>query len=296
MRQVYYHGTKKRYPYFEGWYLKHQNEGRTIAFIPALHADKNGNWSASLQIVMDEGAWNFTYPIEMCRLQRKKLQVKIGDNLFSEKGISVNIHTEGLSVQGKIQYAGFHRIKGDIMGPFCLFPFMQCSHGVISMSHGLKGSLLVNGENMEFTGGRGYIETDWGTSFPETYLWTQCGGFGRDKRNSIMASAADIPFMGTHFKGVIAAIHYEGREYRLATYFGGRIYKYGDGELKIIQGSKKLEITRLSERAFPLKAPLEGSMARIIKESPSCPVKYRFSVGDRQIFDMTAGHASFEQV
>ena len=42
------------FPYFEGWYLKHQNRDDTIAFIPAVHADQNGQWTVSLQIVTEE--------------------------------------------------------------------------------------------------------------------------------------------------------------------------------------------------------------------------------------------------
>ena len=48
MKEKYFHGTGKKGPYFEGWYLKHQNKGKTIAFIPAVHADKEGNWTASI--------------------------------------------------------------------------------------------------------------------------------------------------------------------------------------------------------------------------------------------------------
>ena len=47
----YYHGTGKRGLYFEGWYLKHQTkEGGALALIPAVHIDRTGRRSASLQI------------------------------------------------------------------------------------------------------------------------------------------------------------------------------------------------------------------------------------------------------
>ena len=39
---------------------------------------------------------------------------------------------------------------------------MQCSHGVISMGHPLEGSVRLNGETIDFSGGTGYIETDRG--------------------------------------------------------------------------------------------------------------------------------------
>lgn len=322
MKVKYFHGIGKKGPYFEGWYLKHQNKGKTIAFIPAVHADKEGNWTASIQVAMDHGAWNFTYPIEMCQIHDDKFQVRIGENLFTEKGVLISIHTEELTVEGKIAYSGFHKIRGDIMGPFRFYPFMQCSHGVLSMAHNLKGSLRVNGKRMDFTGGRGYIETDRGKSFPETYLWTQCG-FGKiqetkkkkclrngkrqyalekktkecfqKEMNSIMASVADIPFLGMHFRGCIAAVHYQGREYRMGTYYGARLTEYREGAVTLRQGKLLLKIRKLGEKSHGLRAPYEGSMDRIIKESPACSMEYQLWKGKKQIFHLISEQASYEQ-
>ncbi|WP_334145937.1 tocopherol cyclase family protein [Muricomes intestini] len=297
MQNQYFHGDRKHYPYFEGWYLKHQIEGKTIAFIPAVHGDENGKWSASLQILLNDGAnagsWYLTWPIEECKIEKNRFWVQLGENIFSEKGISVDIENEELSVHGKIAYSGFQTIRGDIMGFFRFLPFMQCRHGIISMYHSLKGNLNINGKNIIFTNGRGYIETDRGQSFPRDYLWTQCG-FGN--RNSIMVSAADVPILGRSFRGCICAIHYNMRPYRLGTYYGARIPEYEDGRITLKEGRKLLKVTRLDEHPFKLRAPALGSMERMIKESPVCRVRYEFWVGKKKLFDIISGQASFEQV
>lgn len=294
MKNCFFHGVGRRYPYFEGWYLKHQNMGKTIVFIPAVHADKEGKWSASIQVITNEGAWNFTYPIGMCKIQKGRFGIKIGSNIFSEKGINVDICTHQISVRGRLLYSEFQNVEKDIMGPFRKVPYMQCNHGVISMAHELRGSLFVNGHKMEFTGGRGYIETDWGTSFPKNYLWSQCG-FGGSGKNSVMVSAADVPFLGGSFRGCIAAVHYEGKEYRLGTYYGARILEYEEGNLILKQGRIKLQVTRMSENPFTLQAPAGGVMSREIKESPSCRVQYRFWIRKKLIFHLLSEDASFEQ-
>lgn len=50
----YYHGAGRAGPYFEGWYLKCQTkDGRGLALIPALHVDRAGRRSASLQVIAD---------------------------------------------------------------------------------------------------------------------------------------------------------------------------------------------------------------------------------------------------
>lgn len=299
MQQQYFHGIGKKYPYFEGWYLKHQNQGRTIAFIPALHADKKGGWSASIQVVTEDGAWYFTYPTELCKINRQKFCVRIGENVFSEKGIRIKIESKEISVEGRIRYGKFQRIKGDIMGFFRWVPFLQCRHGIISMAHDLTGSFRICGSNtkeeiISFTGGRGYIETDWGSSFPSSYIWSQCG-FGMEEKNSIMVSAADVPVFGFHLPGCICAIHYKGREFRLGTYYGARIKEYGPGTVTITQGIMTVKVTRLSDHSFALHAPQSGRMQRMIKESPSCLVRYQFWMGRVNVFDVVSDRGSYEE-
>ena len=60
---TYYHGTKKDSAYFEGWYLKHQQGNDTIALIPAVHMDGKGDTSASIQVVTQQGAHAFRFPL-----------------------------------------------------------------------------------------------------------------------------------------------------------------------------------------------------------------------------------------
>jgi tocopherol cyclase len=41
-----------------------------------------------------------------------------------------------------------------IMGPFSFMPFMECYHGILSMDHSIKGSLTIDGEEIDFNNGR----------------------------------------------------------------------------------------------------------------------------------------------
>ena len=47
---------------------------------------------------------------------------------------------------------------------------MECYHGIISMNHDILGSLKYNDEDISFNKGKGYMEKDWGHSFPKLYL------------------------------------------------------------------------------------------------------------------------------
>lgn len=53
-----------------------------------------------------------------------------------------------------------------IMGWYAWVPTMECYHGVVSLDHAISGKLMIEDQAHDFNGGRGYIEKDWGKSFP----------------------------------------------------------------------------------------------------------------------------------
>lgn len=284
----------KRGPYFEGWYFKHQAKtGRALALIPAMHTDSAGRRSASLQVIAEGQSWWLEYPASKFHAAEKPLQIRLGQNAFSRAGIQLDIEQEGLSLHGALRYGPFTPLKSDIMGPFRFLPGMECSHGVFSMGHTLAGSLTLNGENLDFSGGTGYIESDRGRSFPSAYLWTQCVWPG-PPGGSLMLSIADIPLPVGRFTGCICAVICRGREYRLATYRGVRIEQWSDTGAVIRQGKYRLTAELLEGQACPLRAPNAGSMDRSIRESLRAKMRYCFWSGETLLFAHTDENASFE--
>ena len=111
-----------------------------------------------------------------------------------------------------------------VMGPYTFAPFMECYHGVLSFDHTIAGSLAVDGRQLDFTGGQGYIEKDWGQAFPKAWIWTQSNHFGADARGtSLTASVAIIPWLRGAFPGFIVGLRHGEQLYRFATYSGAAI-------------------------------------------------------------------------
>jgi hypothetical protein len=268
---------------FEGWYYKHQANGKSLAVIPGRAED-----GAFVQVVADDRAYYIPYPSSHFH---KGNDLRVGGNVFSPAGISLNIRRPELTLTGEIGYSGVTPIRGDVMGPFRFFP-MECRHGVVSMKHTLRGAVNLNGEPLDFIGGTGYIESDSGRSFPNGYAWVQCNDFERDC--SIMASVARIPFFGLRFRGCICVVWLDGREYRLATYKGVKILRCDPGVIELKQGKYRLSITIEPHAGHDLPAPSSGNMSRVIRETLSCPSRFRFTEGDRVLFDGKSGHASYE--
>lgn len=273
--------------YFKGWYFKCSNKNQTIAMIPAFHWN-NGQKTVSLQIITDEKA--YCIPFSNLTYHNKPLYIQIGNSVFSEKGMKLNIKTDQLTVQGFLKFSKIFPIQYDIMGPFKFVPFMQCSHSVYSMKHQVHGQITVNGQIISFQNGIGYIEGDCGTSFPKRYIWTQC----HFQNNSIMLSVADIPMFGFHFTGIIGIVLLNGKEYRIATYLGAKVKYIGKNIVTVQQGYFQLTVKLLKNNAHPLFAPINGLMCRTIHESASCKAYYRFSYKDQIICEFTSDRASFE--
>ena len=281
----------KRGPCFAGWYFKHQTKtGRALALIPAMHVDAAGRRSASLQVIAEGQSWWLEYPASKFHAAEKPLQIRLGQNAFSRAGIQLDIEQEGLSLHGALRYGPFTPLKSDIMGPFRFLPGMECSHGVFSMGHTLEGSMTLNGEKLDFSGGLGYIESDRGRSFPSAYLWTQCVWPG----GSLMLSIADIPLPVGRFTGCICVVICRGREYQLATYRGVRIEQWSDTGAVIRQGKYRLTAELLEGQACPLRAPSAGRMDRTIRESLCAKMRYCFWSGETLLFAHTDENASFE--
>ena len=284
-----YHGAEQKGPYFEGWYFKHQGKEGALALIPAIHIDRQGKRSSSLQVITQDRSWWLEYPYAEFCASKKQLQVQIGQSRFCTQGIRLDVDRDGLSLRGNLHYGPILSLRSDIMGPF-RFLKMECSHGVLSMRHPLEGTLSLNGQTMDFSGGVGYLETDRGRSFPSSYLWTQCVW----EQGSLMLSIAAIPLPVGHFTGCICAIVLGGREYRLATYLGARVRTWSGSGAVVQQGKYRLTVECLRPQGQPLRAPVQGDMERVIRENLCTKVRYRLWHGEDLLFDHQDAHGSFE--
>jgi tocopherol cyclase len=292
---INFHGRYRSRSYFEGWYFKHQSDTNEIAFIPGVNFTEQGEKKAFIQVITGDESFQEDYPYSTFKVSRHKPVIRIGESIFSHRGLKINMNGKDFTCSGTIKYPSLTPLKSDIMGPFRFVPFMECNHGVISMKHHLEGALTLNGKKMDFADGNGYIEKDWGSSFPQNYLWLQCNRF-TDPSCSIMVSIAKIPFAGFHFQGCICAVTFQGKEYRLATYNGVKIIRYSQNELVLRQGKYCLQAEMRSDSPQQLLAPRLGGMTRRIRENMSCPARFRFYCAEKLLFDLQSEDAGYEFV
>ena len=224
----------------------------------------------------DSAATNYlTYPFDSFSYRKDRFAVDIGSNHFSTDGIFVDLNEQGVQFSASCAYKGirtlpFSLINPNAMGWYSFVPFMECYHGLVSMDHTITGYFNVGGEHLSFDGGRGYIEKDWGRSFPTSWVWMQTNSFEREG-DSFMLSIARIPWLGSHFVGFLGFISISGRIYKFATYTGARLTHLQITETvveaKIKTRGLTLSVTAGKKRKGFLQAPVNGVMERRILES-----------------------------
>lgn len=254
-----------------------------------MHQSKQRQ-SCSIQLITDDNAFHIDFPYALFQSSRKDFHIRIADNHFDENGMRLCLRTPDLSAVGSVRFGPLSPIRYDIMGPFRYVPFMECRHSVVSMQHTVNGTVHINGVPYHFDEAIGYIEGDRGRSFPKQYAWTQCCFDG----GSLMLSVADIPLGSMCFTGVICVIHWQGKEYRLATYLGAKVVKIHQGELVIRQGNTVFAAKLIEKHIHPLRAPVNGMMSRTIHESAACRAAYSFSENGHTVFSFESSKASFE--
>ena len=279
-----YQGGSAPKKYFEGWYYKHvtADRKRILSLIPGI--SYSADHAASHAFVQVVPSWRpahyFTYPVEAFSFDRTApFEVRVGENSFSARGISLNLSDADLQVSGGLAFGDWttwpvRPLSPGIMGPFRFAPRMQTYHGVLSLDHEVVGTVALSdsgsSETIDFAGGRGYVEKDWGRSFPSSWIWAQSNTFATTG-TSAMLSVARIPWMGSSFVGSIAGVYHQGVLHRFATYTGARIRRVETADnyalVTIADHRFEVEFELHGAEAMSLRAPVHGAMEGKAAES-----------------------------
>ncbi len=297
-----YHGWGQTKNYFEGWYFKivSPQEDYAFAFIPGISMPATGEAHAFIQ-VLDGKACTATYhrfsPSDF-QPSDQKFALQLGPNAFAADrlqldlpGIKGTLQFSGLTPWPKMLYAP------GIMGWFSFVPFMECYHGVVSVNHQISGKLEIAGKTVDFTGGKGYIEKDWGRSFPNAWIWMQSNHFREGEKVSLMASVANIPWVGNHFVGYIVGFLWEGKVYRFATYTGAQMKaKLGEDRVELAFKDRRheLQITAHKGEGGDLISPIAGEMTGKVNESMQARLEVRFYRQGKLLYEGMGRNAGLE--
>lgn len=297
--------TTNRETGFEGWYYRLVSADRrhSLAFIPGIR--KGENKEAFLQILMqgwESGVW-VSYPYTAFQTKDRPFEVRVGENRFSLDRISVHLE-DSHQISGEIRIKNQKRYPvrlgaPGIMGWYRYVPKMECYHAVVITDAELEGSFMIHGREIDFNGGRLYVEKDWGVSFPSAWVWVQSNQF-KQTETSFMLSVAEIPWRGSSFTGFLVFFQTPDKLYRFTTYTGAKITHWEEDEkwiqLTLEDRNYRLAVKIHRAKGAVLKAPKIGEMNRMIKETVNGKVDLWLErKNGERILSCNGDPAAFEQ-
>ena len=313
MHPEWYHGHGKNPPFFEGWYFKCVDapENQKWAFIPGIFINEDSSKTHAFIQILDGTngkAYYHSFPVQYFKAEKDAFDVRIGDSYFSQDSMQFNIDDDIGKLTGELHFKQLNPypksfLKPGIMGYFGWFNFLECYHGVVSLDHQIEGNLNIYGTEINFTDGRGYIEKDWGKSFPRGYIWQQSNHFNT-VGTSLTASIATIPNFGREFAGFIVTLWHNQQLFEFTTYNGSQVdlVRVDDDTVEWILYNSNYEITMRSNRARGglLLGPEREAMHKRVDETMQATIEVELyqlmGVRKKLLFKETGRNAGLEVV
>lgn len=303
MSDICYHGRHKR-NFFEGWYYKieDRNGENVFALIPGIVKGSSKNSHSFIQFLQKNStAYYFPYASSAFAASDNPFAVSIDKNIFTLNHIHISIEKD-IRLTGHIDIDNMHRwprsvFAPGVMGPFSYIPFMQCNHGIVSMHHNISGYIEIGSNRINMDGGRGYIEKDWGSAFPSSWIWMQCNRF-TEPDTSLFVSIAHIPVGEFAFEGLIAVLLYKGKFIRFATYYHSSysMESVGKNHARIVLKNRQysLLIDAHKGKGADLPAPKPGQMSSHVNESINGNMSIVLKSGNNTILQTEGYNAGIE--
>lgn len=282
-----FHGVGKTGGFFEGWYVKLVSSDlkQRWAVIPGVFKGLEGGQEDTAFVQVLDGltgrSWFHKYPLQDFEAATNKFEVRVGGNTFNAHGVNLDLP----QLRGSLNYTSAIEpwpvtlTEPGIMGWYGMVPAMECFHGVVSLGHSLSGSLQVEGAEVSFSGGRGYIEKDWGKAFPAGYVWMASNHLDGKPDASLIASVAIIPWLRSSFRGFIIGFKHSGKLHKWSTYNRSKEIDLAIDDQHVTwmltgpDGQLELKAERV--RGGLLHAPLRTAMYQRVEETLDSTIQVR---------------------
>lgn len=278
-----YHGKNKKTNFFEGWYFKivQPHTGHTYCFIPGVFISSDEGYSHSFIQVIKGNENNFKYlrfEKEQFEASTLEFNLKVEKSFFSLNQIDLNINQQDEKIFGTLYFDNIIKWPDSIINPgsmgfYNYLGFMQCYSQVCAVDGLARGKLDINGESVDFTGGKLYIEKNWGKSFPYSYIWVQGNSF-EEGDGSVTCSIGNIPlpFPFGSFMGFLIGIYAKGRFYKFTSINKSTLSINCESEKMVLETYNKdyflkIEASYKQETFMNLYAPHDGNMIPIASET-----------------------------
>ena len=182
-----FQGAVNKKQYFEGWYFKlvDKEEKHSFAVIPGISLSPSYSHSFIQFFSGHTGSAEYhTYTKNDFSFSKNEFIASIADSSFSLNHLKLSITSPSQSVKADLRFKNIKSwpvssFSPGVMGSFRFVPFMECYHGVLSFDHTIEGSITINGETVDMTGGKGTLKR-LGHFNAFVGIWMQTNHFDED--------------------------------------------------------------------------------------------------------------------
>lgn len=269
------HFFKHRTEFFEGWYYKmvYPDGNRFLICIFGFTVGQSRERFPFVQIYdsVSKLSTHFDFPSDSFHFNKKTKTGTIDRNSFSKNKIVLELANDQFSLSLNVDFQTSKAKKSHVnsMGPARWFLGLECYHAVISTHPAWSGQIEMNGQKIQITEGKAYIEKNWGKHFPAAYTWIHCNQFS-NLYTSLIGLSGELPWFfrkqGFFFQVFTSSKNYRFWNGNLSTI---RMIATGEKSLMIeLKNWKYVLSIQISApiTSFQLRAPKSGKMLDYVAE------------------------------
>lgn len=265
--------------YFEGWFQK--------IYIPELNTSiiiiygfATGNELTKTGFIQlfipGNDVIHINFPQHQINLSKQKHEVKLGPNYFSTNRIHIEHELVELDIEIIPQTKKVP--KQNSMGIFYLVPGLPCYHSVLQINSSIQGIIKINNELIQLTHASGYLEKNWGTSFPEKYFWMHAQD-PLNSTNQILYSQAEMRWRNKTFIKHVGFIQLNGQSFDLRKIHRKQlvcnVYNSNQLEISINHMGIVLYFDLNEPTNTSFKSPSKGKMTNKIIHNIGVPIRLK---------------------
>jgi len=191
--------------------------------------------------------------------------IRMGAHVLTTHKIDIN--TNEIGIQLDLTNNQPIRTFKNSMGYNYVIPNLPCYHAILNKSHTISGEIRVGDANFVMDKDMGYLEKNWGTSFPDNYIWLHAVDPTNTEVN-LLFSQAEIKWMGSTFLRHLGYLNFENecidfRQFKNSEVSSSLV----SPEKQLIRFSSKLielEISIVLGGQVLFKGPEDGALRRDI--------------------------------
>jgi hypothetical protein len=278
-------GTFERNKFFEGWFQKVYSKAHKASFILIYgYATHNSDDEFGfLQVLIPNQVPELVYfPKNEVSCDIEKHIFRMGNNLLTTELIRIDIN--GLRIDLNLKNTQPFRTFKNSMGYTYFIPNLPCYHSVLNTAQSVSGEIQYKGLCYTLDHEMGYLEKNWGTTFPENYFWVHA----IDPNNpaiSLLFSRAQIVWLGKTYIKHVGYFCFDGQQIELRELKNFSVSNSNlSPENRIIQirsASAQFDLALEYGREVLFKGPKDGTLSRIIQHQTDASIKVSLTYENR---------------